>query len=114
MLGIQLFLGVIGALCDLSALGSIGTIGSFLFLFTLTVVAVHGLVLYGLGRVLRLDLALLSIASQANVGGPASALALAKSLGQKELMVPSILVGLLGYGVGSYLGFLVAEWVLAN
>ena len=39
------------------------------------------------------------------------ALALAKSLGRGDLFLPAILVGSLGTGVGSYLGFLLARFV---
>ena len=35
------------------------------------------MLLFGVGRLLRLDLRTLAVASQANVGGPASAMAIA-------------------------------------
>jgi uncharacterized membrane protein len=46
------------------------------------------------------------VVSQANVGGSTSALALAKSLGREDLLVPGILLGSLGNAVGTFLGFL--------
>ena len=49
------------------------------------------------------------MASQANVGGGTSALALARSLGRSDLVLPAILVGSLGMAVGTYLGFLTAD-----
>ena len=52
-----------------------------------------------------------AVASQANIGGSTSALALAKSLGRSDLMLPAILVGALGNAVGTYLGFLTAAWL---
>ncbi|MCH7876430.1 MAG: DUF819 family protein [Gemmatimonadetes bacterium] len=51
--------------------------GPAVFYFTLIVVGLHGLLLFGVGRLLRLDLRTLTVASQANVGGPASAMAIA-------------------------------------
>ena len=52
---------------------------------------------------------MLAIASQANVGGGPTALALAETFGRKELMLPAILVGTLGNALGTYLGFLVIQ-----
>ncbi len=78
------------------------------FYYTLVVVGVHGVVVYGIGRLVRMDVATLSVASQAAVGGPGSALAVAVSREWKGLVLPGIIVGLLGYAVGNYLGFSVA------
>ena len=63
------------------------------------------------GILLRLDPALVAVASQANVGGSTSALALARSLGRGDLALPGILVGALGNALGTYLGFLIATWL---
>ena len=51
------------------------------------------------------------MASQANVGGPASAVALAGARGYTDRVLPGVAVGLLGYAVGNYSGFLVANLV---
>ena len=50
-------------------------------------------------------------ASQAAIGGPSTALALATSLKRGELALPAVAIGLLGYLVGTYLG-LIASAVL--
>jgi len=81
--------------------------GPPVFYFAVLTVAVHGLVIFGLGRLVRLDWGTLAVASQANVGGPASALAMAGARGYADLIVPGVAVGLLGYAIGNYLGFLV-------
>jgi len=60
------------------------------------------------GLLFRQDWDVVAVASQANIGGSTSALALAKSLGRTDLLLPAILVGSLGNGVGTYLGFAVA------
>lgn len=109
---IYLFLAVIGAFCELAALNGIGELAVSVALFTLIVVLVHGLVVFGVGGLLRHDWDVISIASQANIGGPSSAMALAKSLKREDLLLPSIVVGTLGTGLGTYLGFLVAEVLL--
>jgi uncharacterized membrane protein len=50
---------------------------------------------------------MIAIVSQANVGGGASAIALAETFERKELILPAILVGTLGNALGTYLGFFV-------
>ena len=49
----------------------------------------------------------LAVASQANIGGPASAMALAGARGYTNLLLPGIAVGLLGYAVGNYMGVMI-------
>ena len=98
---LHLFFVVIGIHSRVSEIISVGV---EVFLYTLVVVGVHGLVVYGVGRALKLDLGTLSVASQAAVGGPSSALAVAVSRGWRGLVLPGILVGLLGYAVGNFLG----------
>lgn len=66
----------------------------------------------GVAWLLRMDTGAAAIASQANVGGVTTALALARGLGRADLALPGILVGTLGYAVGNYAGFFVAEQVL--
>ena len=56
----------------------------------------------------RLDLPTLTIASQAAIGGPGSALALGMAMRWNALVTPGIIVGIFGYGVGNYLGFATA------
>ncbi|MFT4820924.1 MAG: putative membrane protein, partial [Candidatus Azotimanducaceae bacterium] len=58
------------------------------------------------------DWQLLAIASQANVGGQTTAIALCRTFNRPELFLPAILVGSLGNGLGTYLGFLVARLTL--
>jgi uncharacterized membrane protein len=91
-----------------SRISEILAIGMEVFYYTLVIVAVHGLVVFGVGRLARLDVGSLAVASQAAVGGPSSALAVAVSREWKGLVLPGIIVGLLGYALGNYLGFGVA------
>jgi len=51
------------------------------------------------------------IASNANVGGPTSAAAMAVSKGWTELIVPALLIGTLGYVIGNYYGIFTG-WML--
>lgn len=109
MFAVYLFLCVIGAYCDIGALGEMGSLGTTLLIFTSITVAVHGLLLYSVAFVFKINPVLASVASQANIGGGTSALALARSLGREDLVLPAILIGSLGYAVGTFLGFWVAE-----
>ena len=95
----------------MASLVAVGELGLDLSLFVTIVVLVHGLLLYGVAAALRMDPVVASVASQANIGGGTSALALARSLGRPELVLPSILMGSLGTALGTYLGFLVAGWL---
>ena len=109
MFSVYLFLAVIGALCDVNALGEIGRIGVALSVFATVLVVVHGTILFGASLWLRADPDVAAVASQAAIGGGTSALALARSLGRNDLTVPAILVGSLGNALGTYLGFLTAR-----
>ena len=109
MFGVYLFLAVIGALCDLGALRESGELGLALLIFASVLVAVHGIVTFGAAKLFRLDPDAAGVASQANIGGGASALALARSLGRGDLVLPAILLGSIGTALGSYLGFLVVR-----
>jgi uncharacterized membrane protein len=94
-----------------SVIANIVAVGPPIFYFALLTVAIHGLVIFVGGRLVGLDLKTLAIASQANVGGPASAMALASARGYTDRLLPGVAVGLLGYAVGNYLGFAVAAVV---
>jgi uncharacterized membrane protein len=107
-LAVLLFLAVIGSLCDVAALREIGHLGRDLLALVSIAVLVHGLILFGVAQLLRVDPAMTAVASQANIGGSTSALALARSLGRGDLVLPAILIGALGNGLGTYLGFLAA------
>lgn len=105
---VLIFLASNGAM---SVLANIVAIGPPIVYFAALTVAVHGIVIFGVGRLVGLDLATLAVASQANVGGPASAMALATARGYTDRLLPGVAVGLLGYAAGNYLGFLVAALV---
>ncbi len=85
--------------------------GPALFLFALVTVATHGLVIFGVGRLLRFDAGTLVVASQANVGGAASAVAIASARGYGDKLLPGVAVALAGYAVGNYLGFGIGTFV---
>ena len=104
-LALHFFFVVIGAW---SRVSEILAVGLEVFYYTVVVVAVHGLFVFGVGRLARIDVGTLAVASQAAVGGPSSALAVAVSRGWPGFILPGVIVGLLGYAVGTYMGFSVA------
>ena len=111
MFAVYLFLAVIGAFCDIARLAGLGQLGVWLLAFAATLVLVHGVVTFTAARLLRLDPQLAAVASQANVGGGTSALAVARSLGRDDLVLPAVLVGSLGNAIGTFLGFWVVRLV---
>lgn len=110
LLGVYLFLAVIGAYCDIAALLKDGDLAITLMLFVSLLVFIHGLLIFGIGGLLKQDWNIVAIASQANVGGTATALALARSLKRTDLLLPGILVGALGNALGTYFGIFIAEF----
>jgi uncharacterized membrane protein len=105
LLSVLLFLAVIGSLCDVRVLLRMGELAPVLGMFVTILVLVHGSIVFTAARLLRFDLDTAAVASQANIGGATSALALARSLGRADLELPAILVGSAGLALGNYLAF---------
>lgn len=103
-----IFLASVGATADIWKLIEIGPV---LFIFALVVISVHVVILFGVGKLLRLDLAELAMASAVAIGGPASAPALAAAKGWRDLLIPGVLAGSFGYAIGSFVGISVTEWL---
>lgn len=61
------------------------------------------------GKLFRLNLEELLLASNATLGGPPSAASMAISCGWPRLVVPALLAGLWGYVIGTPVGVMVAE-----
>ena len=83
-----------------------------LFLFALIIVAFNMLFTFGFGSILRIDRKTLIIASNANVGGPTTAAAMAVSKGWTKLIAPIMLIGTLGYVIGNYCGIIIGNFLL--
>jgi uncharacterized membrane protein len=105
-LALHFFFAVIGIF---SRFAEIMAVGPAVLYFTAIVVLVHGVLVYGGCRLAGIDVGTTSVASQAAVGGPASAMAVAASRGWPALALPGVAAGLLGYAVGTYLGLIVAH-----
>jgi uncharacterized membrane protein len=103
-----IFLASVGATADIWQLIDIGPV---LFVFAVIIIIVHLIVLFGLGKIMKLDLAELIMASAVCIGGPSSAAAIASAKGWRDLLIPGVLAGSLGYAVGSFIGVGVVEWL---
>lgn len=101
-----IFLASVGATADIWQLIAIGPV---LFIFASIIISVHLIVLFGVGKLLKLDLAELAMASAVCIGGPSSAPALASAKGWNSLLIPGLLAGSFGYAIGSFIGISVVE-----
>jgi uncharacterized membrane protein len=103
-----LFFATIGATCNI---GSAIASGPVLFLYV-SIIIVFGMVfLFVIGRLCKMDPRVLACASMAAKAGPPVVLALTEAKGWKELALPGVAVGLLGYALGNYLGTFAAYLV---
>jgi uncharacterized membrane protein len=79
--------------------------------FIVIMVVVHLCLLVLIGKLIKLDLAEVLIASNACILGPAPAAALAASKGWQPLVAPGILVGMFGYAIATFIGVAVSAFL---
>lgn len=103
-----IFLASVGASADIWELIEIAPI---FFVFATIIVIIHLVILFGVGMLLRIDLAELAMASAVCIGGPSSAPALASAKGWRDLLIPGVLAGSFGYAIGSFIGVSLAAWL---
>lgn len=78
-----------------------------LFVFTLTVAVVNLVITMAAGKLLRYTIEEITLACNANIGGPTTAAALAIGQGWRSLVGPILVIGTVGYIIGNYIGSLV-------
>jgi len=100
-----IFLAVIGAATNIQ---DIFGIGLNLLWFYLTILLVHFVLMLALAKLFKLDVYEVVVSSAANIMGPSVAAPMAASMGQKNLVTPGILVGILGYVIGTFIGVSIA------
>lgn len=103
---ISIFFVVIGVPANLA---TIMHTAPLLLVFCFIIVLFNMLFSFVAAKVLHFTLEEAIIASNANIGGPATASAMAISQGWTSLIGPGIFVGLFGYIIGNYLGTIVGN-----
>ncbi len=82
----------------------------FIFLIALPgfaiILAVNFLATFILGKLFKYDIEELVLAAVVTYGGPMNGVAIAISKGWHALIVPSLLIGVWGYIIGNYTGYL--------
>lgn len=80
-----------------------------LFVFTLIIALTNMIFCFVFGKLLKFDLEDIVLASNANIGGPTTAVAMAISKGWNKLVGPIMLIGTLGYVIGTYFGIILGS-----
>lgn len=105
---IYIFFVVIGVPASIPV---IVTKSPLLLVFCTIVVSVNMIVTFVSAKIFKFDLEEAIIASNANIGGPTTAAAMAISKGWFELVGPAMMIGTLGYVVGNYFGIIVGNFL---
>ena len=98
---IHIFFAVIGAPASIALIIRDAPI---LLLFAAIIVLMNLVFSLAFGKLFRYSIEEITVASNANIGGPTTAAAFAIAKGWHSLIFPAILVGTLGYVIGNYYG----------
>ena len=98
---LYVFLAVIGATCDITKMF---TSSPKVLMFAAIVLFVHLAVTLLAGKWLKFSLEEIAIASGANSGGVSISAPMAVMFQMKKAVTPAILIGIMGYVVGTFLG----------
>lgn len=111
-LGVALSMIFFAAIAAGANLQAVITLAPILIVFTGVLLLVHGLSLLLMGRFFKLTLPELIVASNAAILGATTAPALAAAKGWQHLVTPGVLVGVLGYALGTLVGTALYQWLL--
>lgn len=81
-----------------------------ILVFAAIIVFINMLISFGFGRLFKFNLEEIILASNANIGGPTTAAAMAISRGWTKLVGPILIIGTLGYIIGNYIGTSLGLW----
>lgn len=83
--------------------------GAFILVFCIIAVTIHLVITLGVGKLFKFKLDELLLASNACIGGPTTAVAMAIAKGWNSLIVPTMIAGVWGYVLGNYAGIIVGN-----
>ena len=83
-----------------------------LLLFCSLMLLMNFLITFGLGKLFRFELEELILVAAATSGGPMNAAAISISKGWRALILPSFLVGIWGYVIGNYIGYITGIFLI--
>lgn len=102
--GVALSFGFFAAIAAGANVSAMISVAPILIALVLILLSVHLLVLLGLGALFRLTLPELLTASNAAILGATTAPAMAAARGWDDQVTPGVLVGVVGYAVGTFVG----------
>jgi uncharacterized membrane protein len=108
VVAMQLFVAAIGAAGRVRGLARSG---AWLAAFSAVQLTVHFGVLWAAKTLFKLPIRELAVASNAAVGGPTTAAAMASAKGWDDLVLPALLVGILGYATGTFISIGLMAWI---
>lgn len=104
---IYIFCIAVASMADLSKLDLAGGIGLLGYLL----VAVFGSLLFQviMAKILRIDSDLMVITSVTFINSPPFVPMMAAAMKNKDVLIPGLTIGVIGYAAGNYLGFLMSQ-----
>jgi uncharacterized membrane protein len=105
---LYIFLAVVGAASNIK---TVFLAGPGVFMFATLTLLIQFVIIMGFGKLFKFSLKEIAIASCANVSGPTLSAPMAASFKAKNLITPAVLVGILGYIIGTLLGVSVGFWL---
>ena len=108
VVAMQLFVAAIGAAGRVRGLARSG---AWLAAFSAVQLTVHFGVLWAAKTLFKLPIRELAVASNAAVGEPTTAAAMASAKGWDDLVLPALLVGILGYATGTFISIGLMAWI---
>jgi len=104
---IYIFCIVVASMADLSKLDLVGGLG---LLGYLLVVVFGSLLLQVIfAKIFRIDSDMMVIASVTYINSPPFVPMMAAAMKNKDVLIPGLTIGVIGYAVGNYLGFLISQ-----
>ena len=105
---LYIFLAVVGAASNLK---DVFLAGPGILIFATLTLVIQFIIIMIVGKIFKFSLKEIAIASCANVSGPTLAAPMAATFKAKQMVTPAVLVGILGYVIGTLLGVSVGFWL---